>query len=159
MRKTLTLIVLIELLAFSSFSQSNFYNTESQDSSNVYQKSIAEFCKYVDKAFPTVKTIYIEKSALVTWLPTVHGKFSFIFISESEIKGLYKKNKGNFSYTRIVPLRVKDNVFFINIIPFKVEFEKKQLKLINSGALKTKFKYNDNNFTYIETDGGFQYLK
>lgn len=159
MRKTLTLIILVELLVFSSLAQSNLYNTESQDSLNVYQKSIAEFCKYADKAFPTVKTIYIEKSALVTWLPSTYSKFNFIFITESEIKDWHKKNKGNFFFTRIVPLRVKDGTFFINIIPFKVQFENKQLKLINSGALTTRFKYNGNGFSYIETTGGFQYLK
>jgi hypothetical protein len=163
MRKFALLFVCI-VCSLKSFSQEgNYFNTEASDSTNVYYKALSDFCKYVEKVFPNVSTVYIERSVLNTWLPNKIGKFNFHFLDEKDIIKLHSEKKKVVYFTRVVPIRVAKDFFYVNIIPFRVEVPKKgELKLINSGAIQSKFTYDcrTGKFSYIGVgDGGFSEIE
>jgi len=43
---------------------------------------------------------------------------------------------------RIIPLRVKTNDFFVNVIPFSVSYKKKNFDFVNGGGLSVKFQFD-----------------
>jgi hypothetical protein len=150
-----TLIILLTL----EFSFGQSISTETTDESGVYNIALSEFIDYIQNYFPKAKEITLEKSLIsTTWLSSNFENINITQLQEWELPREFKKRKGKLYYVRIVPLRFKDNIFFINVIPFKVSMDGKNVSLINSGALTVKFKYdcNTQNLMFIETTGGFQ---
>jgi hypothetical protein len=131
-------------------------NTESQDTTNVYIQSFRLFCEYVEKYFPDTKEILLEENALTTkGMPAQVGDLDIRQINQRDLKAEIKK-KSVIYLTRIVPLRMKDGEFFINIIPFEVTYEKKNLHLVNGGAFVVNYKYDCETESLIlkNLDGG-----
>lgn len=44
---------------------------------------------------------------------------------------------------RIVPLRVREDNFFVNVIPFSVSYKKKNFNYVNSGGLGMIYEFDD----------------
>jgi len=150
--------LLITLLFNCSYAFAQGSDTESNDSINVYFQSFELFCKHVEKYFPDTKQILLEENALTTKaIPSKVGKLEIRLISQSDLKSEFKKKGSDKYLTKIVPLRMKDGIFFINIIPFKVAYKKRNLRLINGGAFVTNYEYDcdKDKLELKNLDGGF----
>lgn len=65
-----------------------------------------------------------------------------------ELQKKFKKTK-SLTLIRIVPLRVSEGEFFVDIIPFKVSRSKTGVKYVNSGGCKIEFLYDCASSTFI----------
>ncbi len=138
-----TIILMIILLSFcgKSFSQQGF-NTEKKDSSNVYHFALIKYCDYLDKIKNETRLIYVENNFLITGnLPNKIKDHVIKYLDKGELKShLMKHDK--ITLIRIVPLRVKGNDIFVNVIPFNVTYKKRNFKYVNGGGLGIKFEFD-----------------
>ncbi len=138
-----TIILTTLLLAFSikSFSQQGF-NTEKKDSSNVYYYSLIKYCDYLDMQKDKARIIYVEKNYLImNDLPDKIKGHVIKYMDNGDIID-HLKGRESMTLVRIVPLRVKENDFFVNVIPFGVTYKKKNFNYVNGGGLGVKFEFD-----------------
>ena len=139
--KSLSIFAIFCCLSFDSFGQSAT-TTESSDSTNLYFQALNSYIKYLVKSGSAERKLLVEKNNLTTdKLPSRFGQFEIIYLDGIEVRDQLK-GKSEMKVIRIVPLRVKDSNFFINIIPFTVRMNKKVVNYINSGGEKVVFKYD-----------------
>ncbi len=144
------------------------YSTEKQDSSNVYHKAIIEFSNYLQKQFPDVDEVNFEAIPITTMFPDNINGIEINYIPRSEIERQFKKGKIKY-YCVISPMQLKDGIFFVNVIPFKVdyqknlwsEYKKKEIGFISQGGIKSKFQYDakNSNLKFLGSEGGFQNIE
>jgi hypothetical protein len=139
--RTIILTTLLLAFGFKSFSQQGF-NTEKKDSSNVYYYALIKYCDYLDKQKDKTRIIYVEKNYLIT--DDFPDKIKDHFIKSMDNGDVinYLKGRESMTLVRIVPLRVKGNDFFVNVIPFGVSYKKKNFNYINGGGLGVKFEFD-----------------
>ena len=139
--KTILLTVFILFFGLKAHSQTSF-NTEANDSTNVYHFSLAKYCENLDKSGNKESTVYVEKDYLVTKdLPSRIKSHEIRYYDMTEVKK-YLKGKKGMTLVRIIPLRVKTNDFFVNVIPFSVSYKKKNFDFVNGGGLSVKFQFD-----------------
>lgn len=137
-----TMKYLTPVLMFLSFCQLNAQtatNTKSSDSSNIYFQALSI---HIENVQNVENTLWVEENFLFTdSLPKQIGTKKIEYVSGYEVRELLK-TKDELTVIRIVPLRVENGHFFINVIPFKVRKEKRNLRYVNSGGSKIIFTFN-----------------
>jgi hypothetical protein len=160
-------IVIIICLATKTKGQL-MYNTERQDSTNVYHKALTEFCGYIEKYFPAVSEITIESTPMTTMFPVKMGNIKLDYLARTNVKKEFKK-KGISYYCVITPLLLRSGEFSVNVIPLRIDyqknlwtkFEKDEIGYVSSGGIKSRFKYDcsNGNLIFIGSEGGFDKIK
>ncbi|WP_146613724.1 hypothetical protein [Algoriphagus yeomjeoni] len=140
------------------------YNTERQDSTNVYHKALIEFCGYVEKYFPEVAEVTVESTPMITMFPQKMGNLKIEYLPRSEVKKEFKK-KGLKYYCVITPMLLKSGEFIVNVIPFRIDYQKNlwtkfknnEIGYVSDGGIKSRFKYDchQENLTFLGSEGGF----
>lgn len=139
--RTIILGTILTLLSIESFSQIGF-NTESKDSTNIYYYSLIKYCDYLDKQKEKSTIIYVEKNYLFTDnLPNKIRAYEIIYFDKVDIKNHLRGKKG-MTLVNIIPLRVKGDDFFVNVIPFGVSYKKKTFSYLNGGGLGVRFEFD-----------------
>lgn len=137
MRLLITTIIIIGLL--NSAKCQKAFNTENADSSNVYFQSLKIICDaYAQNGYDEV---FIEENLTTKGLPKNCQGLTIKYINNTTIKKFTGKNKTLLLH-RIIPLRLKDGEFFVNIIKFEVSRIKKKYKYANKGGNKLIFEYD-----------------
>lgn len=146
--KALMTLVLSTLFLQSIFAQvAN--STESNDSTNIYYQSLIKYCDYLESLNIDKKTLYLEENALVTkGIPSEIGRFEIKCLNIDQLREAAKGEEG-IQLIRVVQLRVKEGQFFVNIIPFKVTYKKKNFSFINSGGEKIVYEYDKETKKFI----------
>lgn len=122
-------------------------NTETRDSTNIYFQAFKNYCSKLDSV--NGSELNVEENNLTTSsLPSKIGSFHINVIDVFELQKQLKK-LGPLILIRIVPMRVKNGVFFINIIPFKVIKTKRGINYINSGGATIRFNYDCKSKNFI----------
>ncbi|MDH5379726.1 MAG: hypothetical protein OEW75_02675 [Cyclobacteriaceae bacterium] len=135
------LITLFLNVTFNSIGQTS-YNTESKDSSNIYYFSLLKYCDYLDKLDSQPSIIYIERNYLITdKLPSRIRNYELKYFDQRDVKR-FLKGKNQMTLVRIVSLRVNEDSFFVNVIPFTVSYKKKNFNYLNGGGLGVKFEFD-----------------
>lgn len=167
MKKLFCILIFLFSIHYSVNSQT-FYSNEKQDSTNVYLKAIIEFCNYVNNQFPNVNKLNFEELPITTMFPNEVEGIKIDYVSRSEVKSKFKAGKIK-NYCVISPMQLKDGEFYISIITFKVDFQKKlwsdykknQIGFVSQGGIKSKFKYDvsSKSLIFINSEGGIQYIE
>jgi hypothetical protein len=119
------------------------FNTEKNDETNIYRNALTIYCNSLDKT--KIKTVYVEPNYLITDnLPKRLGEVEIQFPDLNELKKLIKENGGHLTLVRIIPLKVNQSDFFINVIPFYTTYKKNNFKLGNGGGLTIHYKFDTN---------------
>ena len=140
-KKFIILGILLTVLTTKSYSQTGF-NTESKDSTNIYYYSLIKYCDYLDQLQEKPNIIFVEKNYLFAQsLPCSIRSYEIEYLDEVDIR-THLKHRKELTLVRIVPLRVNGSDFFVNVIPFKVSYKKKNFNYINGGGLGVKFEYD-----------------
>lgn len=158
-------IILIAILCLVMEAKGQtMYNTERQDSTNVYHKALIEFCGYVEKYFPEVIKVTVESTPMITMFPQEIGNLKIEYLPRSEVKKEFKK-KGLMYYCVITPMLLKSGEFIVNVIPSRIEnqkhlwtkFKKNEIGYVSDGGIKSRFKYDclKEKLTFLDSDGGF----
>ncbi len=120
-------------------------NTESRDNQDVYFQSLK---KYLIEN-KTSEIVYVELNSFTTnGLPENINGISIKYIGGRDIKKKAKKEK-EFTLHRVIPLRMEDGIFFVNVIPYRVQCKGKTLDLKNMGGQKINFTYDCVNMKFI----------
>ncbi|RIV68838.1 hypothetical protein [Flagellimonas aequoris] len=136
--------ILVFVISFSiniGFSQSTF-NTESKDSTNIYFHSLKKMCELFDANSVNNQILYVEENLFTDKLPDNILNFQIKYLNEYEIIKTIKDKGGDIMLIRIVSLRIRNGVFFINIIPFQAIYNKGNLELVNSGGMKVEYLFS-----------------
>lgn len=141
--KKIKIIFINLFLCISSISTAqNALNTESKDSTNIYYHALTQYCDLVEKNQPNITTIYVEKDNLISEkLPEKIGRFSILYFDFLDIKR-YLKKSDKMTLVKIIPLRVKQDDFYVNVIPFSVSYSKKNFNYVNSGGLSAHYRFS-----------------
>lgn len=134
------LIFLIGIVSIStSVNGQVAFNTENSDSSNVYFQSLEILCNaYAQNGY---KEILVEESNTTKGLPNKCQGITIEYIDRVQIKKLTKKGNDLLLH-RIIPLRLQDGIFFVNILEFNVSRIKKKYNYVNQGGHKLNFVYD-----------------
>ena len=134
------------------------YNTEKKDSTNVYHNALKIYCETIDKTSLKDNTIYVEYNFLITEkLPNSLDGMTIKYLREKELIKIINQNNGEITLVRIVPLRIRSDNFFVNIIPFKTTYSKKRFYYANSGGLKVIYIFDSklNGLIFKESKWGW----
>ncbi len=112
-------------------------SSESKDSSNIYSIALKV---YLGGAVVNDELFIEENDITTSSIPEQLGGVTIQLMKSSQIRK--KAKKGTFTLYRVVPLRFDAGIFFVNIIPFSVKCERKNLQMVNQGGLTVKFKYS-----------------
>ena len=151
--KNLLTFLAISLLSNFGIAQT-IYNTESKDSTNIYTNSLAKLCDITDHTKMDSPIFYVEKTLFTDNLPDKIQDFKIEYLNESEQIEMIKKKDGKMILIRIVPLRVRNGTFFVNVIPFQAYYHKKRLELANGGGMKVEYKFDSelNGLTFVKAE-------
>jgi hypothetical protein len=136
-------------------------NQLKSDSSDIYVHAFNQYCEQIIKYSPSITTIYIEQGKFYSHILPLKVK-------NLEIKKLSSKNilkvcrNGKYKYiTAIIPLRNKNDVFYVGIIPFKVFAKKKKIHYVNEGGINFNYSINKETwqFGFINSQGGIPVMK
>jgi hypothetical protein len=117
----------------------NVDNTEKKDSSNIYYDAF----KRVYTSFDVKdRILYVEKSNITTeslQVLSIPNKIELV-----DYLKLRKMTKGNrkVNLIRIVPIKIKNNEFYITIIEYDVTYKRKNWDYVNLGGAKVIYNYN-----------------
>lgn len=130
-----SLIVIIFLLIVTPYvvSGQTASNTESRDSTNIYYQAFNAYCAHL----PTCNLLLEEDNITTESIPHRIGIHNIEVLDFDGIQKKLKKSK-SIVVIRIIPLRINDGKFFINIIPFDVKRTSSGLDYINSGGSKVE---------------------
>lgn len=118
-------------------------NTESRDSSNIYYQAFKHYCSQLSSSSSDI--LLVEENNITTEsLPKQLGGLQIEIIDVWKLQKKLKTTK-SLVLIRIVPLRVNEGHFFINIIPFNVMRSKSGVNYVNSGGSKVEFLYDCTN--------------
>ena len=123
-------------------------NTEMDNSTNIYYQAISILC---DNLHDKTESLLVEQNNLTTnSLPSKIGKHDIRVIDIAELQSLLKRNKGKeIEIARIIPLRVEEGEFFVNIIFFDAKVKKRQIYFSNKGGYSIVFDYNTDNKQFV----------
>ena len=142
--KYLIPIFILLLIACNCKSQ-DITSTEAVGSSNIYYAALTRF---VESNCKDCKEILIEKDELITdKLPAKIGNCVVNFVDVDFIDEILKQ-KIKLTLFHVIPLRVKDGEFFVNIISFDVQKESDHFRYINTGGAKVVFYYEKQKFVF-----------
>ncbi|MFD2888298.1 hypothetical protein [Chitinophaga cymbidii] len=118
-------------------------NTESHDSSNIYYQAFMHYCS---NSLPDNNGILLVEENNIT-TESLPKQLKNIRVEVVDVQKLQKKLKTTKSLTliRVVPLRVKEGRFFVNIIPFDVSRTRSGFHYVNSGGCTVEFLYDCTN--------------
>jgi hypothetical protein len=125
-------------------------NTESKDSTNIYYQALSTYCAHLPP--DNMTTLFLEENNITTEsIP--EGNHTIKVLNFPAIQNKLKQ-KNSIVLIRIVPLRIKNGKFFINIIPFNVVSTPSGLNYINSGGSTVEFLYDcsSGKFTVAEIE-------
>lgn len=135
------------LLSLPIYGQGSF-NTEQNDTTNVYYFVLNEVCKQYAKYGHD--TLFIQKddtNALV--LPVSSNNVVIKYLDVEEIFRLTTKHK-SIELLRVVPLKFEKNGFFIDVVSFKASRKRKSLFYGNQGGTSFHFRYEcDKGLVYV----------
>ena len=135
-------MTILFLLTVRPFSQTIF-NTESKDSTNIYSFSLNKYCESLGNLKETTSIVYVEDHYSITKdLPNQIMTFEIKYMDQIKCKK-YLKGKKNMTLVRILPLQVKGNEFFVNVIPYEVSYKKNNFNYVNGGGLKVMFEFDE----------------
>jgi hypothetical protein len=131
-------------------------NTEARDSTNLYYQALKVYVNAMTTRNREKPILFVEKNPVVTnSLPSQLGVYEFKYLEGYEVD---QKLKGENPITliRIVPVRMKNGIFYINIIPFTVKRENRKINYINSGGDRISFEFDcsTNSFRFKEIAHG-----
>ena len=140
--REIILVTILFLLTVRPFSQTIF-NTESKDSTNIYSFSLNKYYESLGNLKETTSIVYVEDHYSITKdLPNQIMTFEIKYMDQIECKK-YLKGKKNMTLVRILPLQVKGNEFFVNVIPYEVSYKKNNFNYVNGGGLKVMFEFDE----------------
>lgn len=118
-------------------------NTESKDSTNIYYQALVKYTSYLEKLnLPQGQVIFLEENSFVTdGLPSKLGGLEVQYLDIQELQK--KAKKGEVELIRIVPLRFRNQEFFVNLITFGVTYRRKNFNFVNQGGVQAIFTYDD----------------
>jgi hypothetical protein len=120
-------------------------NTESKDSTNIYYQAFKAYCNQNGNT----ETLMVEENNLTTKsLPTSFNEQEIRLVNAIELQSLLKKSK-QIHLIRIVPLRVRDGEFFVNIIVFKVDGKRSKYNFVNEVGMSVVYEYREELKTFI----------
>jgi hypothetical protein len=112
-------------------------NSEKVDSSNIYFVAFRTYLINSD----LVGDLFLEENDLTTSsIPSQLEGINVQVLNANQIKK--KSKKDPLTLYRIIPLRFEEGIFFVNIIPFKVRYKRKNFEMVNQGGISVKFKFN-----------------
>ena len=119
------------------------YNTDSRDSTNIYYNSLLQYAQTIDKTLLIDNTIYVEQNFLITdkLPPNING-LRIEYLDRTNLKRKIHQEDGEITLVRIVPLRISNGDFFVNIIPFSTTYSKNQFWYANGGGLSVIYEYS-----------------
>ncbi len=127
-------------------------NQLKSDSSDIYVHAFNQYCKQLNNHSPNANTIYVEQGKFYSHLlPDKVNNLEIRRLGNEDI--LKACRNGRYKYiTVIIPLRNKNDVFYIGIISFKVFAKKKQFHYVNEGGLNFNYSFNKETgeFTFID---------
>lgn len=142
MKKITTTLILAAATIFTYGQTAT--NTESADTSNIYHQALRIYVNNMDAKRGEVATLLVEKNYLFTdALPKQIGKYKIDYLDGYEVNEKLRR-ESQITLIRIIPLRLDKGVFFINIIPFTVKKEKRNLRYLNSGGDGIIFEFDCN---------------
>lgn len=123
-------------------------NTELDDSTNIYHQAISIFC---NNLFDKSESLLVEQNNLTTSsLPHKVGDHEIRIIDITSLQSILKKKRGEkIEIVRVIPLRVKQGEFFVNIIFFDANIKKRQIYFTNKGGYSIVFNYNTTKKKFI----------
>jgi hypothetical protein len=147
------IVILFILLSSCQISKARqIIDNKSADSDNIYHTSIQIYCEYLKSVDFKSQKIYVEQNYLITKdLPEKILGIDIEVINSEQLKKILKTHE-YIQVIRIIPLRLKEGDFFVNIIPFKVSYRKRNFNFINEGGTKIIFQYDcsSNNLIFSE---------
>jgi hypothetical protein len=142
--KIRTTFIILFLTGINYCFSQTVYNTEKKDSTNIYFKSLKTYCQTIDKTKLIDNTVYVERNYLITEkLPDSLNGLKISYLDLRELKKMIKQNGGELTLVRIIPLRVKKDTFFVNVIPFSATYTKGKIYYGNGGGLSVIFSFDE----------------
>ncbi len=142
MTKTILLIFYGILITNICLGQ-KIFNTEKKDDTNIYRNALTIYCNSLDKN--ETKIVYVEPNYLLTGnLPKTIDSIEIKYPDLNQLKKLIKANGGHIMLIRIIPLKINQSDFFVNIIPFYTTYKKNNFNLANGGGLTVHYKFDFN---------------
>lgn len=124
-------------------------NTEAPDSTNIYYQSFKKYCEQINKK---TDLLLVEENNFITKsLPEELGGQKIKVVNVVELQKLLKDKK-QVQLLRLIPLRMKDGDFFVNIIVFNVAVKRKHFDFINEGGISVVYSYDTEHKTFIFKD-------
>lgn len=151
MKFSIVLFIIWSNVAFGQIT-----NQLKSDSSDIYVHAFNKYCEQLSNFMPNTKTVYIEENKFYSnLLPNKVKSLEIVKLSSKDI--LNTCRKGKYIYlTAIIPMRNKNDIFYVGIIPFKVYAKKKRFNFINEGGINFNYSFNKEmgQFTFIDSQGG-----
>lgn len=121
-------------------------NTELSDSTNIYYQSFKRYCEQINKK---ADFLFVEENHYITKsLPEEFNGQKIKVVNVVELQNLLK-DKNQVQLLRLVPLRMKDGDFFVNIIVFNVAVKRKHFDFVNEGGMSIVYSYDTEHKTFI----------
>jgi len=121
-------------------------NTELSDSTNIYYQSFKRYCEQINKK---ADFLFVEENHFITKsLPEEFNGQKIKVVNVVELQNLLK-DKNQVQLLRLVPLRMKDGDFFVNIIVFNVAVKRKHFDFVNEGGMSIVYSYDTEHKTFI----------
>lgn len=115
-------------------------NTESKDTTNLYYQAFSNYCARLSSE--NIQMLLLEENNITTEsIPKRMGSHNIEVLDVFGVQNKLKENK-SIILIRIVPLRIKNGKFFVNIIPFNVVSTSSGINYINSGGSTVEFLYD-----------------
>ena len=121
-------------------------NTELSDSTNIYYQSFKKYCEQINKK---ADFLFVEENHFITKsLPEEFNGQKIKVVNVVELQSLLK-DKNQVQLLRLIPLRMKDGDFFVNIIVFNVATKRKHFDFVNEGGMSIVYSYDTEHKTFI----------
>jgi hypothetical protein len=144
------LILMSSILIMNSFLSAQIATTtESKDSTNIYFQAFSLFCHQKSEK---MNTLLVEENIITTkGLPSICFGQKVEIVNIETLQHLLRREK-QVQLIRIVPLRVKNDDFFVNIIVLNVSKKGKKVEFVNVGGLSVLFKYDCNLNSFVNSE-------
>ena len=121
-------------------------NTEAADYTNIYYASFKKYCEQINKK-PGI--MFVEENFYITNILTTEISGNKIeIVTIADLKKLLKDRK-QMQLLRLIPLRVKDGDFYVNIVVFNVKFRHKQFDFVNQGGISVVYSYDTKDKAFV----------
>ena len=93
--------------------------------------------------------MFVEENFYITnILPTEISGNKIEIVTIADLKKLLKDRK-QMQLLRLIPLRVKDGDFYVNIVVFNVKFRHKQFDFVNQGGISVVYSYDTKDKAFV----------